>query len=48
MHFGAPSTPIKGWVISLQNLQSNSVFFSIEQKNKEVNKHFKIPRQFQH
>ena len=30
MHFRAPSRSIEGWVISLQKLQSNLSFFSIQ------------------
>ena len=48
MYFGAPSKTRKGWVISLKNLHSNSSFFSIQQKNKKVKKHFDIQwREFQ-
>ena len=49
MYLEALSRYRKGWVISLKNLQSNSSFFSINQKtkNKKVNKHINIQHQFQ-
>ena len=35
MHFGAPSRSRKGWVISLQKLQSSLSFSSIQQNKKK-------------
>ena len=47
MYFGSPSRYRKGEVISVKLLESNIYFFSIQQKTKKVNKHFKIWRQSQ-
>ena len=47
MYFGAPSRSIKGWVISLKKLAEQFVLLFDLAKNKNLNKHFKIGRQFQ-
>ena len=47
MHFGALSRLRKGWVISLQNLHSDSLSLLILQKTKKVNEYFDTPHLFQ-